>query len=157
MTDMLVKLYDLPPVAPDLERQSRQGIAIRRAMVYERGMIIQWAERQFGPRWADECQTAFGRHPVGCHIAVADLQICGFCCTDCTFRGFLGPIGIHSDFRGKGVGRLLLLTALEGMRGQGYAYAVVGNVGNPAFFERSAGAVVIEGSTPGPYPESLKS
>lgn len=157
MTDMLVKLYDLPPVAPDLERQSRRGIAVRRAMVYERGIIVQWVGRQFGPRWADECQIAFGRHPVGCYIAVADSQICGFCCTDCTFRGFLGPIGTHSDFRGKGVGRLLLLTALEGMRDRGYAYAVVGNVGNPTFFERSAGAVTIEGSTPGPYPESLKS
>jgi ribosomal protein S18 acetylase RimI-like enzyme len=157
MTDMLVRLYDLAPVAPDRERQSRRAIAVRRAMAYERGIIMQWVERQFGPRWADECQCAFGRHPVGCHIAIAHSAICGFCCTDCTFRGFLGPIGIQSDFRGKGVGRLLLLTALESMRGRGYAYAVVGNVGNAAFFERSAGAVAIEGSTPGPYPESLKS
>lgn len=157
MTDMLVKLYALPAVAPERERQFRQGIAVRRAMVYERGMIIQWVEQQFGARWADECQAAFGRHPVGCHIAVADSEICGFCCTDCTFHGFLGPIGIQSGFRGKGVGRLLLLTALEGMQGQGYAYAVVGNVGNTEFFERCVGAVAIEGSTPGPYPELLKS
>ena len=156
MTDMLVKLYNLAPLAPVRDRLSQEQITVRRAMAYERGIIIQWVDRQFGARWADECQLAFSRHPIGCQIAVSDSEICGFCCTDSAFRGFLGPIGMHDAFRGRGVGRLLLLTALDAMRHQGYAYAVIGDVGEPDFFTRCAGAVTIEESTPGPYPARLK-
>lgn len=156
MTDMLVKLYDLEPLAPVCDRISKKEIIVRRAMAYERGVIAQWVDQQFGIQWADECRMAFSRHPVGCHIAVSDSEICGFCCTDSTFRGFLGPIGLPDTFRGLGIGRLLLLTALDAMRHQGYAYAVIGDVGEPGFFTRCAGAVAIEQSTPGPYPARLR-
>jgi GNAT superfamily N-acetyltransferase len=156
MTDMIVKLYALPPATYVHEGPLQEGITIRRAMVFERGVIMEWVKQQFNAQWADECQIAFGRHPVGCHIVVVGSEICGFCCTNCTFNGFLGPIGLQSDFRGKGIGRMLLLTALESMWGQGYAYAVIGNAGHPEFFKRCAGAVAIADSTPGPYPASLK-
>lgn len=154
MTDMLIKLYDLPSVQPFRDSLSTEGIFVRRAMSYERTAVTQWVGRTFSSQWADECQAAFGRHPVGCHIALTSSQICGFCCTDCTFLGFLGPIGTASGFQGKGIGKVLLLAALEAMWGKGYAYAIVGDAGHPGFFETCAGAVGIEDSTPGPYPKS---
>jgi GNAT superfamily N-acetyltransferase len=155
--DMLVKLYGLSTGVDAEERNlRREGIEIRRAMVYERSQVGAWVAKVFNTGWADECQTGFNRHPVGCYIAVASAVLCGFCCIDCTYRGFLGPIGVHPDFCGRGVGRSLLLTGLEGLRNLGYAYAVIGDVGEPEFFKKSAGAVSIPHSTPGPYPGRLK-
>jgi hypothetical protein len=42
------------------------------------------------------------------------------------------------------------------MRSVGYAYAVAGAVGVPEFFRRVAGAIEIEGSTPGVYRDMLR-
>jgi ribosomal protein S18 acetylase RimI-like enzyme len=154
--DMLVKLYGLPTGDAKARNPLRESIEIRRAMVYERSHLGAWVAKVFNSGWADECRAGFSRHPVGCYIAVASAVLCGFCCIDCTYRGFLGPIGVHPDFRDQGVGRSLLLSGLEGLRNLGYAYAVIGDVGEPEFFEKSAGAVPIAHSTPGPYPGRLK-
>jgi hypothetical protein len=156
MTDMLIKLYDLPPSRAAAQQLKDTGVSVRRAMAFEREAVVQWVKRVFSPPWADECRMAFGRHPVGCYIGVKDRSICGFCCTDCTFLGFLGPIGVDAAMRDKGLGRALVLTALEGMRWQGYAYAVVGHVAHPDFFKLCTGGVIIEDSMPGAYPEPLK-
>ena len=53
--------------------------------------------------------------------------------------------------RGRGIGKALLLTALEGLREIGYAYGIIGGVGPAEFYAKACGAVMIEGSTPGIY------
>jgi predicted N-acetyltransferase YhbS len=63
-----------------------------------------------------------------------------------------GPIGVDAVFRGQGIGRMLLLRALEDQRALGYAYSVIGQVGATEFFARAVDAQSIAGSTPGPYP-----
>lgn len=146
MTDMLVKLYDLPaPVPPPM------GALIRRALTLEKPSVVQWVRDQFGPGWAAECETAFGRLPVSCLIALQDQELVGFCVYDSTARGMLGPIGMAAPYRRRGLGRELLRAALEAMRAIGYAYAVVGWVASEAFFQRVAGATPIPGSEPGLY------
>ncbi len=121
-------------------------------MAYERRKVVDWVRRQFNALWAEECAVAFGRQPVGCYVAVKDDAIFGFCCLDVTWRNFIGPIGIDGGHRSKGIGRALLLAAAQEMRASGYAYAVVGDVGEPGFFRRAANALDIPNSTPGPYP-----
>jgi GNAT superfamily N-acetyltransferase len=155
MTDMLVKLYALPNAEKLRNGLERQRITIRRAMAYENSMIIQWIADVFSTQWADECQMAFCQHPVSCTIAVSTSTICGFCCSDCTFLGFMGPVGVDPDFRGRGIGKALVLTTLEEMRCKGYAYAIVGDAGYPEFFQNITGAEYIANSKPGPYPERL--
>ena len=150
--DMLIKLYDLQPLEPWLRRLADERIDVRRAMSYERTQVVRWVRKVFGSGWSDECQTAFGKYPVDCFIAVHAREVCGFCCLNTTFLDFIGPIGVSSDFRRHGVGRGLILAALHALRGQGYAYAVVGDAGAPEFFKSSAGAVEINDSTPGAYP-----
>lgn len=157
MTDMLVRLYALPSTELLQNSLEKESITIRRAMAYEKSMVIQWVADVFGTQWADECQMAFTHHPVSCTIAVSTSTICGFCCSDCTFLGYLGPVGVHPDFRGRGIGKALVLTTLEEMHCKGYAYAIVGDAGHPDFFQNIAGAVSIANSKPGPYPERLKS
>jgi GNAT superfamily N-acetyltransferase len=147
MTDMLVKLYDLPAPAirPPL------GATVRRALVPERPVVVRWVGRQFGAGWAAECETAFGRLPVSCFVALVDHSPVGFCVYDSTARGMLGPIGVDPSFCGRGLGRELLLATLTAMRAVGYAYVVVGWVDSEAFFARAAGATPIPGSSPGLY------
>lgn len=155
MSDMLIKLYTLPTADQWMPPLMRQGIIVRRAMPYERRKVLEWVETTFNKGWADECRLAFGRQPINCLVAVRDRAVCGFCCLDVTFRNFVGPIGVSRKCRGQGVGRALLLSCLNLMRGNGYAYAVVGDVGEPAFFQRVAGATEILESTPGPYPQKI--
>ena len=99
--------------------------------------------------------SAFTGHPVGCFIAAADHILVGFCCVDCTFRGFTGPIGVEPKWRGCGIGRALLVNALRAMKTLGYGYSIIGNVASPEFFEKAVGAVLIRVAKPDLYPPKL--
>ena len=156
MTDLLVALYRLPQVEPCLLELEQRGVVIRRAMAYEREKAIGWVSDTFGHLWAGECATAFGRQPIGCYLAVNADRIVGFSCLDTTFKNFIGPIGVSENHRAAGIGKALLLACLKEMELSGYAYAIVGDAGEPGFFEKAAGAFVVDGSTPGPYPPRLK-
>lgn len=147
MTDMLVKLYDLPREAPLLPK----GITVHRALGSEKHHIQTWVSRVFSQGWADECEPAFGHQPVACFIARENQQLVGFCVYDATARGMLGPVGVAERYHRRGVGRHLLVTTLQDMAARGYAYAVVGWVGPQAFFTHTVGAIPIPGSSPGIY------
>lgn len=153
--DMLIKLYNLAPSTQLLERLASQGIVVRRAMSYECSKIVGWVQSSFIPGWADEVRVAFGHCPVGCYIAVDHGSVCGFCCLNTTYQNFIGPIGVDQKARRRGVGRGLLLSALGELTSSGYAYAIVGDAGQPDFFKAAAGAVEISDSSPGPYPAKL--
>jgi GNAT superfamily N-acetyltransferase len=156
MTDLLVKLYDLPDPGPQLAALAEKGIVVRRAMASEKKRVVRWTQNRFGDGWAAECDVAFARRPIACMIAVSGDGLAGFACHDSTCRNFFGPIGIDPDFRQKGVGRPLLLATLCAMADAGYAYAIIGGAGPIAFFENCVGAVPIPGSTPGIYRPTIK-
>ena len=42
MTDMLVKLYNLPPLEPELAAMTAQGVTVRRALAPEKQLVLQW-------------------------------------------------------------------------------------------------------------------
>lgn len=150
---MLVRLYDLPEPSPD--GLAQRGILIRRANPYERHIVADWVGREFSPKWVSETKVAFARQPVSCLIATKDKAILGFACYDVTARGFAGPMGVSSASRESGIGKALLLAALRELAAQGYAYAVIGGVGPREFYEKTVGAMPIEGSTPGIYRDLL--
>ncbi len=157
MGDLLVRLYDLPPLGPTLAVTDREGVEIRRALALERRRVCRWVEDAFNERWASEVEMAFGAQPVRCLIAIGEGgALAGFACHDVTFRGFFGPIGVHPDFRGRGVGKALCLRGLHAMWEEGFAYAIVGDAGEPDFFIRIAGALEIPDSTPGAYRGRLR-
>ncbi|MFA6584059.1 MAG: GNAT family N-acetyltransferase [Elusimicrobiaceae bacterium] len=152
MSDMFVKLYALPPLAPALEKLAAKKIEIRRALVPEKSVVIKRIkEGEFPPSWNDECEIAFTRLPVSCFIAVSDGRVLGFSCYDSVMKGFFGPIGVLKEFEGKGIGKALLLSALHAMRAEGYGYAAIGWVAEPEFYRKCAGAQEIPDSLPGIY------
>lgn len=156
MPDMLVKLYDLPDLTPDIERQREAGVTIRRPIPPEKHVVIDWIRQAFNKAWASEAEMSFSRHPVTCFIAIEDKKIIGFACYDATCKAFFGPTGVAETERGRGIGKALLLACLHGMAADGYAYAIIGSVGPADFYTRVVGATIIEGSTPGIYKGMLK-
>ena len=159
MPDMLVKLYDLPGLAPELARLQARSVKIRPALVPDKQAVLEWVDSQWGRGWASECDVAFARQPVACCLATRLDQgqngdrLLGFACYESTCRNFFGPTGVIPSAQGQGVGKALLLTALHAMCAQGYAYAIIGGVGPhvQGFYTRTVGAVLIDGSDPGVY------
>lgn len=133
MMDMLVRLYDLPDIDDEVQVLKERGILIRRPGAYERHLVADWVGRHFSPKWVSETKTAFARQPISCFIATREKQMIGFACYDVTARGFLGPMGVGEEARKSGVGRVLLVSALRGLRDMGHAYGIIGVWGLPTF------------------------
>jgi len=151
MPDMLVKLYDLPPMGAELERLAAHGINIRRALAPEKHLVCAWVLAQFEPHWQSECEVAFAHQPIGCFVAIRDQTLVGFGCYNVTAKGFFGPEGVAESARGLGVGKGLLLACLHSLWHEGYAYAIIGDAGPVDFYQKTVGAVLIENSIPGIY------
>jgi GNAT superfamily N-acetyltransferase len=155
MTDLLVKLYALPP-APAVD-----GITIRPARAFERSHLRDFIEEHFARTWADEADAGFVNRPVSTWLATEPVEggrskIVGFACYDCTARGLWGPTGVAESARGRGVGRALLLHSLHAMHAAGYAYAIIGGAGPVDFYSDACGATIIDGSDPGFYADLLR-
>ena len=157
MPDLLVKLFALPDARPRLDALAAAGVVIRRAMPYEKTRVLAWVRERFGAGWADECDVAFGNRPRSCFVAVEGGALAGFACHDSTCANFFGPLGVDAPARGRGIGAALLLSCLHAMAAAGYAYAIVGGVGesNSGIYRTVAGAIDIEGSAPGIYRDRL--
>lgn len=150
MPDMLVRLYNLPDSAADIDRLADRGIVCRRAESYERQAVLHFVGRHW-TRWVDEATAAFARVPPTMFVAVEDGAIIGFAAFNATRPDYFGPTGVDESRRQQGIGRVLLIQCLEVLAAEGYAYAIIGGVGPADFYEQTVGAVVIEGSEPGIY------
>lgn len=164
MADMLVKLWELPDLAPLLAKLGESGIEVRRAAPAEKRAVVEWVREHFQEYWAREVEAAIENRPVTCFIAVQMQpgqasaekpyalpfqKLAGFACYDVAGKGLFGPTGVDVSFRGRGLGKALLLAALHAMREERYAYAVIYWTGPQEFYAKAVGATVIEGSEPG--------
>ncbi|MGN6157748.1 MAG: GNAT family N-acetyltransferase [Devosia sp.] len=147
MSDLLVRLYDLPAPATTLPA----GVIVRRALPPERDTILEWIGSRFGRHWRSEAAVGLSQQPPTVFIAVRTQQILGFACYDGTAKGFFGPTGVDEAERGQGLGEALLMATLQAMAGAGYAYAIIGDPGPVEFYTKRLDALEIPGSTPGFY------
>jgi len=155
MTDMLVRLYDMPEVTPLVQQLGDRGIVIRIARACEKHLVVEWVREVFSDGWASECEVAFSHQPVSCFIATEAGEILGFACYDSTCKNFFGPTGVAKIKRRLGIGKALLLSCLHSMAANGYAYAIVGGTGPAGYYAKTLGAIKIEGSVPGIYRDKL--
>ena len=156
MTDMLVKLYDVPDHYETVNHIKRMGMDIRRPLAPERSLVLDWIHKNFIPAWVDEAAVAFARNPISCFIAVHENQIRGFACYDVTAKGFFGPTGVQQTHRDIGIGRALMVHTFKAMQEAGYGYAILGHVSTVDYYQRHAHATIIENSSPGIYAGMLK-
>lgn len=153
---MLVNLSNLPACDELEKRLSEQQISIRQPIAPERTLIMDWVEEHFAKSWADEVSAAFSNQPITCFIAQRDGKILGFACYEATKKNFFGPTGVDESNRGLGLGKILLLKSLEALKNSGYAYAIIGGVRSPVFYEKAIGAQSISGSGMSIYQDMLK-
>lgn len=153
MPDMLVKLYDLPDSRELYATLEAQNIKIIRPMTPNKNKVHDFVLKFFSEGWANETDTAFTRFPVSCFVAydTVEKKIVGFAGYDCTYKAFFGPTGVDPAYRGRQIGRALLMRCMEALRDEGYGYGIIGSAGPVNFYSKCCGAVVIEGSIPGIY------
>ena len=156
MPDMLVKLYELPPLEPLLQAMEAEKVIIRRARPYEISRVSEFVLRHFAPSWADEISVGYASKPTTVFIAILDGEVVGFAGYECTARGFFGPTGVDPALRGKKIGHALLLASLHGLKELGYAYGIIGAAGPTEFYAKVVGATPIPDSSPGIYGQGLK-
>ena len=157
MKDMLVRLTELPDYS-ELEKKlfEKEKIFFRKAIAPEKHLVSEWVMENFGAYWKSEVEISFSRQPVSCWIAQRENVLLGFAVYESTARNFFGPTGTLESERGKGIGKVLLIKALESMREMGYAYAIIGGVGPAEFYEKAVDARVIEGSEISIYQHLLR-
>ncbi len=154
--DMLVNLLDLPSISEDEKRlRDEENVVIRRAVTPDMYRVLDFIEKNSTLSAKGEATVAFSHQPVTLYIATYYDEIVGYACYEATFRSFFGPLRVRDDWQKKGIGRLLLIKALEGLRDMGYIYGVIGFVGPAGFYRKTVGAVEIPGSTPGGYRDML--
>ncbi len=166
MQDMLVNLYALDKCSGALwleKKISKQSeskyllddVVIRKLNVYETHLLVEWVGLHFSAKWQSEVRVAMSRQPATVWVATYQKQIMGFACYDTTAKGFFGPTGVAEDYRGLGLGEVLLYKSLESLKELGYVYAFIGGVGPREFYEKSCGAKVIGDSEQGLYQDIL--
>lgn len=153
MTDMLVKLYELPEIGPS--NLSPSGILLRKPVAAEKSLVVEWIQENFNRFWANETDVAFSRSPVSCYVAQSGTTLVGFACYDTSALGYFGPTAVIESFQKQGIGRALLVACLQEMKIKGYGYAIIGWVGPQEFYAKAAGAVPIPESTPGIWKDWL--
>ncbi len=158
MTDMLVNLY----MERDVQDKSifeNEYVSIKRALAIDKEEICKFVKENFTeicPGWVDECASTLYRQPTSCFIAVKEKKIVGFACYDSTAKGTVGPMGVSSEFRKKGIAKSLLNNCLEAMTMEGYSYAIIGWVSSTEFYEKACGAMALPENFPGIYSRMIK-
>lgn len=156
MNDMLVRLLGLPETKAQEELLLEKNIIFRRPIAPEKSLIMNWVREHFSEYWANEVDVAFSSNPVTCFVAQRNNEILGFSCYECTGKSFFGPTGTLETERNNGIGKVLLIKSLEGLKNLGYTYGIIGGVGPAEYYAKVVGATIIEGSEVSIYQNMLK-
>jgi len=146
MADMLVNLLAIDNYHAEVERLKEEGIEIFRALAPDKVRITEWVREHSSVSASGECDVCFSNRPISCFIAAKGSQILGYACYNATAPDFFGPTRVADEFKGKGIGKALLLRSLNAMKEEGYVYAIIGGIGPAKFYEKCVGAVLIESS-----------
>lgn len=129
--------------ADEEKRLAEQGIEIRRAIMGDWEDLESLLKQQW-PAWIEEVQRSLLNYPISLHLALVDGRVVAFSAYDCNnFRtGWFGPMGTDPDYRGKGIGGVLLRRCLKDIKAQGHRFATIPWVGPIAFYLHYAGAEI---------------
>ena len=69
MTDMLVKLYDLPETLSTFSNLVAPDITIRKPIGTEKSLAVKWVRENFENGWGTEMEVSFSRSHNSSYIA----------------------------------------------------------------------------------------
>jgi GNAT superfamily N-acetyltransferase len=126
----------------------RQEIRFRRARTSDKSATMAFVNTVF-PAWKGELEATFLNRPISLHIAVSYSEsggerIVAFSAYDANNvgTGWFGPMGTAPEYRGKGIGEVLLKHCLADILNTGLAEAIIPWVGPVPFYAGAVGAVV---------------
>ncbi len=143
MADMIVNLLDLPEYDVN-EHAKKMNVKIFKPLAPDKYAVCEFVEKISTRAAAAECDVCFARLPVTCFVATVDGALVGYACYDAVAKDYFGPTAVLPQFRGKGIGKMLLFKALQAMREDGYIYAIIGSVGPVEFYEKMVNAKIID-------------
>ena len=88
-----------------------------------------------------------------CTAWQSDFRVCS---VERHRAGVFGPLGVAKSARGQGLGRALLLAALDGLRAEGHVYAFIGDAADQDFYARTCGALPLPGGGASIYDNMLR-
>lgn len=151
-SDLLVKLYEVHENRELEDKLRENGIRVNRVLPPDYDTLLAFIGEHFSAGWVSESKAALANHPASCYVAIHEGKIIGFACYNATAKDYFGPTGVAEEWRGKGVGTVLLLKCLLALKEEGYGYAIIGWSDDATpFYEKIVGAVEIPGSIPGIY------
>jgi len=133
----------LKPALSKVETMKDERIDIRRAGEADKAALMEFIDTEF-PLWRAEVETAFKSKPIAMHIALLNGKVKAFSGHNGNNigTGWFGPMGTHSDLRGKGIGGILLKRCLGDMKDWGLTHGIIPWVGPIDFYAHYANAVV---------------
>jgi GNAT superfamily N-acetyltransferase len=146
--DMIVPLLALPDTEPVVRRVVAQGIVLARATMGELTPLRAFILAHFTQVWADSVFAGLSHTPATVFTAWDGEQVVGFGSHSGNRPGIFGPLGVHPDYRGRDIGTALLFQCLLDLRSAGYVYAIIGQVGPAAFYEKACGAMLLPAEWP---------
>jgi|SRR5690554_645650 len=129
MADLIVNLYEKDFINDNQVKLKNEKIKIKRLLSPNADSLVNFVSKHFTSGWASEVKAAAYKSNPSCFVATHQGEIIGFACYDATAKGYFGPTGVNSDYRGNNIGQVLFLTTLEAMKEAGYGYVIIGSVG----------------------------
>ncbi|RME01303.1 MAG: GNAT family N-acetyltransferase [Calditrichaeota bacterium] len=125
------------------QKLKQQGIEIRRAIMGDLEDISRFLQQHW-PAWIEEVQRSLLNYPISLHLALSEGKIIAFSGYDCNNfnTGWFGPMGTDPQYRGLGIGGVLLRRCLADIKKQGHRFATIPWVGPIAFYLHYAGAEI---------------
>ncbi len=97
---------------------------IRRA-VSKDDPVFNWIEAKSSLQWRIEAQLALHKKYGRVYVAETNNEIAGFAVHSASHEYRFGPIGVDERYRGRGLGKTLLIHTLDSMRLLGIRYAII--------------------------------
>lgn len=107
--------------------------------------LLSLIESHFGSKWTESVKHSLEKDEDSVFVAIERDLIIGFSTYDSSEcrKGVFGPMGVFGNRKREGIGKLLLLRALNRMKIEGYQYAVIGQAGPIEFYEKNCNAILI--------------
>lgn len=148
MPDLLINLYQKDYILDSGIKILDERIEIKRLLSPNSDQLIEFIQASnFSKLWISEVKASIYINNPKCFIATINHEIIGFACFDATAKGYFGPMGVSSGYRGKNIGQLLFLNSLEAMKADGYGYAIIGGAGKKiaeGFYGRHVDYMILE-------------
>lgn len=102
--------------------KANASITIDLALPKDEKEVLGFIEREFSNSWAVESSPAFNEETNAfCSVLryIDTSEVLGFAVVNCTNPNWFGPMGVHSEYRKRGMGQLLVFHSILTARDKG--------------------------------------